>query len=82
MKELKQEYIGLNIDIMKSKNSSLLGLKGQILDETKNTFKIKTTKGIITIMKNISTFKINGFEVKGSKIVKRPQDRIKMRDVK
>ena len=43
MNKLKQEYIGLDITIIESKNKSLIGLKGKIIDETKNTFKIKTT---------------------------------------
>jgi len=48
MKELKQIYIGEITTITESKNKSLIGLTGKIIDETKNTFKIQTIKGIKT----------------------------------
>ncbi|MBC8494668.1 ribonuclease P protein subunit [archaeon] len=79
MNKLKQEFIGSEINIVKSTNKSLVGLQGTILDETKNTFKIKTTKGNKIILKNTSTFKINNTIIKGIEIIKKPQDRIKMK---
>jgi len=79
MKELKQIYIGEITTITESKNKSLIGLTGKIIDETKNTFKIQTIKGIKTILKYSSTFKIKGTEIKGEQINKKPQDRIKIR---
>ncbi|NQU98366.1 ribonuclease P protein subunit [Candidatus Woesearchaeota archaeon] len=79
MNELKREYIGLNITIIESKNQSLTGLKGKVIDETKNTFKINTKKGTKTILKNSSKFKINNEIIDGNKITKKPQDRIKMK---
>jgi len=79
MRIFKQEYIGLDITIVKSTNSTLNGLQGTIIDETKNTFKILTSNGLKIIMKNTSTFKINGQEIKGSKILKKSYDRIKLK---
>lgn len=79
MNKLKQEFIGSEINIVKSTNKSLVGLQGIILDETKNTFKIKTTKGNKIILKNTSTFKINNITIKGTEIIKKPQDRIKIK---
>jgi len=79
MNKLKQEYIGLDITIIESKNKSLIGLKGKIIDETKNTFKIKTTNGTKMVLKNISTFKIQKKIVEGSKIMRKSYDRIKMK---
>ena len=38
---VKLELIGLHIEVVKAKNSSLIGLKGKIIDETKNTITIK-----------------------------------------
>jgi len=37
MKILKKPLIGLKIEIIKSKNSSLIGAAGKVIDETKNT---------------------------------------------
>lgn len=79
MNKLKQEYIGLDIEIIKSNNTSLKGMKGKVIDETKNTFKIKTIKGTKTVLKNISIFKINNKTIKGNEITKRPHERIKMK---
>lgn len=79
MNKFKQEYIGSNIMIIKSKNNSLKGLKGIVLNETKNSFKVKTSSGVKTILKNVSTFKINGNVIEGNKIVKKPHERIKMK---
>lgn len=68
---LKAEFIGREIEILESKNSSLKGIKGKIIDETKSTFTISTeikndsetekkenkqSKKII-VMKNVITFK-------------------------
>ena len=79
MKKLDKEYIGLNIKIIESTNQTLIGVKGKIIDETKNTFKIKTETKIKTVLKNSSKFKIGEEIVQGNKITKKPQDRIKMK---
>ncbi|MBC8500454.1 MAG: ribonuclease P protein subunit [DPANN group archaeon] len=79
MNKLKQEYIGLDITIIESKNKSLIGLKGKIIDETKNTFKIKTTNETKMVLKNTSTFKIQKKIVEGNKIMRKSYDRIKMK---
>lgn len=82
MNKLKQEYIGLDTTIIESKNKSLIGVKGKIIDETKNTFKIKTEKGIKMVMKNISTFRIGNQDIEGEKIMKKSYDRIKLKGAK
>ncbi len=77
MRKFKQEYIGLETEIVESKNPEFKTIKGKIIDETKNTFKIKTKDKIITIIKSISIFKINDQIINGEKITKKPEDRIK-----
>ena len=79
MKEYQEEYIGKNIEIKKTKNKEIQGLKGKIIDETMHTFKVKVNKKIKTIMKKDNTFMINGNEIQGNKIIKRPEDRIKIK---
>jgi len=79
MKQFKEEYIGENVQITKSKNKSLIGLQGTIIDETKNTFKIKTKEKTKVVLKNTSTFIIKGQKITGEKITKKPQDRIKIK---
>jgi len=62
----------------------LLGLKGKIVDETKNSFKMLVNKRNFrefkVIMKQGNTFMIGKKLFDGNKIMKRPEDRIKLRD--
>ena len=77
---LRHEFIGLETQIVKSSNSEVIGLNGTIINETKSMFTINTQKGIKKIPKltNEWKFSIQGEEstVNGSKIAKRPFERI------
>ncbi len=82
MKQLKQEYIGLVAEIINAKNSTLNGLKGQIIDETKNTFVLITNnKEKKRVLKKDTVFMIDGTEINGNNINKRPEERIKLRRI-
>lgn len=70
----KRELIGSKIEIIGSKNKTLEGVKGKIVDETKNTITLDNGK---KILKSHVTLKINGEVVDGKDIQKRPEDRIK-----
>ncbi|MBI2670735.1 ribonuclease P protein subunit [Candidatus Woesearchaeota archaeon] len=78
---LKHEFIGLNIEIISSKNPSLIGMNGKIIDETKFTFKIKTQYGIKKIIKNQVKMLIkinnNKIEIDGNKLIGRAEERLK-----
>ena len=77
MNKLRKPYTGLDIIIKESKNKTLINVEGKIIEETKNTFKIKTKEGNKTVLKKACTFKINNQKIDGKKINKKPQDRIK-----
>ncbi len=47
----KGELIGLNIEVIKSNNKANIGIKGKIIDETKNMIIIKNEKGIKKLIK-------------------------------
>ncbi len=79
MNEYQDEYIGKNIEIKKAGNKEIIGLKGKIVDETMHTFKVKVDKKTKTILKKNNTFMINNNEIEGNKIIKRPEDRIKIK---
>ena len=51
-KDIIGAKIGSYVEITNSKNKNLIGIKGKIIDETKNTIKIETKNKIITIIKN------------------------------
>lgn len=79
MNKYQEEYIGKTVVIERSSNKSTEGIKGIIIDETKNTFKIKVQSREVTIMKSNTEFNINGKTIEGNKIMKRPEDRIKLK---
>ncbi|HEC77436.1 MAG TPA: ribonuclease P protein subunit [Thermoplasmatales archaeon] len=74
---LKKEFIGLPVRILQSTDKSLEGIKGEIIDETKNMLIIETDRGIKKIAKEIAKFEIDGKIVEGKKIKYRPEDRIR-----
>jgi ribonuclease P protein subunit POP4 len=80
MNKHQQEFIGEKIEIIESKNKEQTGIIGQIIDETKNTFKIRTDKKTITILKTDKKFRINNQKIDGNKINKKPEERIKIKE--
>ena len=74
------EFIGLDTEITQSTNPQVIGLNGRIINETKSMFTINTENGSKSIAKltNSWKFSIEGKDVvvEGSKITKRPFDRI------
>ena len=74
------EFIGLRTEIIQSSNLQIIGLNGTITDETKSMFTMNTTNGskMITKLNNVWKFSIDNQDVvlEGSKISKRPHDRI------
>jgi ribonuclease P protein subunit POP4 len=79
---LIHELIGLDCKISCSTDKNKEKIKGKIIDETKNTIKIKTIKGRkILPKKEIEIeLKLNEKKIKiqGKKIIGRSEDRIKL----
>ena len=78
----KYELIGSYAEIVDSTNTSNIGIKGKIIDETKNTIIIKQKdkqkrlfKKNITLMIKIKDKK---YKIKGELLAKRPKDRLKL----
>jgi ribonuclease P protein subunit POP4 len=74
VKNWKKELIGETIEIIGSKNKTLIGVKGKIVEETKNTITLDNEK---KILKSHIVLKIGDEVVDGKTIKKRPEDRIK-----
>ena len=74
------EFIGLHTEITNSSNPQIIGLNGRIVNETKSMFTINTKNGTKSIAKSKNSWKFSienkDVIVEGSKIVKRPFDRI------
>ena len=74
------ELIGLRTEIVESSNPQIIGLNGTIIDETKSMITINTTNGTKMIAKSNNSWKFSidskDIILNGSRIVKRPFDRI------
>jgi ribonuclease P protein subunit POP4 len=81
---IRAEFIGIDAKINKSSHSGYVGMSGQVVDETRNTFTILTHGKKKVIPKDSSAF---GFkfldstvvEIEGKILVGKPEDRIKKR---
>ena len=77
---IKYELIGCSVEIIDSENKSLIGIKGKIIDETKNMLTLDNQKKII---KDQSILKIEinkkKYQINGKLLVGRPEDRLKKR---
>ncbi len=73
------ELIGEEIEVVTSKNKSNLGIKGKIIDETKETITVNQDGKEVVLMKKIITFKLmkSGKIISGEVIAKRPEERLK-----
>ena len=81
---VRHELIGLDVRVMRSQNRQLVGLKGRIVDETRNTLILKDRNRQFAISKNIVSLRLSlprgeTVDLDGNMIVARPEDRIKMR---
>ena len=78
---LKEEIIGHTMQVVEADNEALIGLEGEIVDETKNTFKIQTKDGKKTVLKSQIKFTITRknqtIKIDGKKICFRSEERIK-----
>ena len=74
------EFIGAKIKIIRANNKSLEGMEGSVVDETKSTLKIKNTnEEEKTVLKSGAVFLINNQEIKGDEILRRPEERVKLK---
>ncbi|MEM2106592.1 MAG: ribonuclease P protein component 1 [Candidatus Bathyarchaeia archaeon] len=81
---VRHELIGLDAKILKSTNRQIVGLKGKIVDETRNILTFRSGGRDLKIPKNIVQIRFylpNGeiVDVEGKVIQARPEDRVKMR---
>jgi ribonuclease P protein subunit POP4 len=77
----RDEFIGLKVKILECTDPAWEGQTGLIIDETKNTFHIKTKNKTKILAKKTAVFEftINDEKIMitGEKIAFRPEDRIK-----
>jgi ribonuclease P protein subunit POP4 len=81
---IRHELIGLPAEVVGSSNESHVGIKGTVVDETKNLLVIESKKELKKIQKKGTSFifKIPSgkrVRVEGKIIAARPEDRIKLK---
>ena len=81
---LRHELIGLDVRVSQVKCPSLRGIKGRVIDETRNMLTIATRRRTVAIPKNVAVFRFNLHEgtledVDGARLVGRPENRLKTR---
>jgi ribonuclease P protein subunit POP4 len=79
---LRHELIGLKTIVARSSDRFLVGTRGRVIDETRNTLKLSTRKGVKVIPKGVAVFRFDlpdgcSVEVEGAKLVGRPENRMK-----
>jgi len=78
---LKHELVGLNANVVDSENKALVGMKGKIVDETRNMLTIDYDGKLKRLIKSQVilqlSYKGHAYEVNGKMLVNRPEDRIK-----
>ena len=80
----RHELIGLEVLVEDSFDPGLIGLRGQVVDETRNTFLLETERGIKRIAKANTSLIFTlpeGQRVKiaGSVLISQPENRISKR---
>ncbi len=81
---LRHEIIGLHVRISASSDSNIVGLKGTIVDETKNMFCIRDGERLRTLPKQTSVFQFRLPDgkivlVDGRHMIGQPENRLKTR---
>lgn len=76
----KDELIGRDVEIVDARDPSLLGVRGRIVDETRNMIWIDIGGSEKSVAKHGTRFRfpaVGGAEVAGDEILFRPEDRTK-----
>jgi ribonuclease P protein subunit POP4 len=79
---LRHELIGLDVRVARATNPNLRGVKGKIVDESRNMIAVVDRGRKMLIPKNVATFRFKledgtVVDVDGTRLVARPENRLK-----
>jgi ribonuclease P protein subunit POP4 len=79
---IRDEFIGTEATIAQSRHTDYIGVSGEVIDETKNTFTIMKNEKTKKIIKEAAVFhfKLSDgtiVEIDGRLLVGKPEDRLK-----
>lgn len=69
--------LGKNIEIIQSSNRYEVGIKGIVIEDTKNTIKIRTDNKVKTLTKKNIILIINDKKIDGNLLIGKEEERIK-----
>lgn len=69
--------IGRSVLVIDAESDALVGIEGQVVDETRNTLKVMARGGVKTLAKDKVIIKVDGKVVDGKDIIGRIEERIK-----
>ena len=80
----RHELIGLEVNVEASSNPGQIGLSGQVVDETRNTFLLETKAKVVRLAKKNTSLDFTlpfGQKVRiaGSVLISQPENRISKR---
>lgn len=71
--------MGRRLTVAEARNESLVGIAGEVVDETKHTLRVRTDRGEKTLLKEQVTIEIDGHRIDGALLEQRPEKRTKLR---
>ena len=74
-------WLAREIHVVESRDPTLVGVTGMIVEETRRTLRVRTPSGEVTLPKDVITFTIDSEkdEIDGAAVTQRPDDRINRR---
>ncbi len=83
-KVVQHELLGLEVEVVESTNADVVGIKGKVIDETRNTLTILCDDKQKVVIKETAVFEFVMpdavvIEIDGKLLMGRPEDRIKKR---
>ena len=74
-------WLAREIEVIGSRDPSLVGVTGMIVEETRRTLRVRTIGGEVTLPKDVIKFTIDSekVEIDGASVTQRPEDRINRR---
>ena len=71
-------FLSRNIHITESNDPTLIGISGQVIDETRRTIVVQTSNGMKVLAKDVISFTLDleNKVIAGFTVTQRPEDRI------
>ena len=80
MEIVRMSWIGKNLQVIDSSDSSLLDVTGTVVNESKNMLVVRSNSGDRKISKSVIRFTIDDSEtIDGHAVMHRPENRIHMK---